>query len=341
MSAAPEAGAAGVRFVGATRRYGDVVALDGLDLEVSAGELLVLVGPSGSGKSTALRALAGLERLDAGRVEIGGRDVTGLAPHRRDLAMVFQDYALYPHLTARENLAFGLRVRKVPAAEAAARVAQAAARLDLTDVLDRYPDQLSGGQRQRVALARAMVREPAVYLLDEPLSNLDAQLRHRARADIAALHRRLGTTTLYVTHDQAEAMTLGDRVAVLRGGRLQQVGTPRDLYARPANRFVAAFFGSPPMNLVAGGGVLGGAPGTVVGVRPEDLDVVGDGGVRARVVAVEALGSETVLLSEADDGTPLAVRRGPRDPARPGDVVRLAVAPGALHTFDAATGQRR
>jgi ABC-type sugar transport system ATPase subunit len=242
----------GAAFAGVVKRYGDAVALEGLDLVVEPGELLVMVGPSGSGKSTALRALAGLTDVDAGTITVGGRDVTRLPPHKRDVAMVFQDYALYPHLTVAENVAFGLRARKVPAAVAAGKAAEVAEQLGIGDLGERYPDQLSGGQQQRVALARCMVREPVLQLMDEPLSNLDAQLRLSTRADIVALQRRLGTTTVYVTHDQAEAMTMGDRVAVLADGRLQQVGTPEEVYDRPANRFVAGFLGSPPMNLVAG-----------------------------------------------------------------------------------------
>jgi len=331
----------GVTFDAVTRRYGDVVALDRLDLEVGDGELMVLVGSSGSGKSTALRLLAGLDRPTSGRVLVGDRDVTGVAPERRDVAMVFQDDALYPHLTARENLAFGMRVRRVPAAAIGEAVDRVAAQLGLDGLLDRYPDQLSGGQRQRVALGRAMVREPAAYLLDEPLSNLDAQLRTSARTEIVELQRRLGTTTIHVTHDQVEALTMGDRVAVLAGGALQQVGPPQECYDRPANRFVASFLGTPPMNLVPGGGVLGETPGVEVGVRPEDLHVDATGSIEAAVVLVEALGSESILSVETSDGTRLAVRTPPRSGARPGDRLRLRPDPARLHRFDASTGARR
>ena len=327
-----------VRFEGVSARYGDVVALDALDLRVQSGELMVLVGPSGSGKSTALRVLAGLEPAAAGRVLIDGKDVTSEAPHRRGVAMVFQDYALYPHLTAQENMAFGLRVRRE--SDIDERVQTAARQLELTDLLSRYPDQLSGGQQQRVALGRAMVREPAVYLMDEPLSSLDARLRLTAREDIVALHRRLGTTMLYVTHDQAEAMSIADRVAVLADGRLQQVGTPQQIYDEPANQFVAGFLGSPPMNFADGGGELGGAVGTVVGVRPEDLHVDPEGDVAVTVTVVENLGSETVLAAQTQAGTRISIRVGPRSTVAPGDVLRMRPNGDRLHVFSADTGQR-
>ncbi len=330
--------AAHLALEGLGKSYGDVVALEGLDLEVDPGELLVLVGPSGSGKSTALRCLAGLEEPSRGRVLLDGEDVTRVPPQRRDVAMVFQDYALYPHLTARENLAFGLRVRRTPEAEVTAAVDRVAELLGIGPTLDRYPDQLSGGQQQRVALGRAMVREPAVFLMDEPLSNLDAQLRQSARADVVELQRRLGTTTVYVTHDQVEAMTMGDRVAVLAEGRLQQLGAPQEVYDRPASAFVAGFLGSPPMTLVAGGGVLGGDAGTTVGVRPEGLLLNPDGEIAGEVVLVESLGSETVLAVRTC-GPRLAVRVPPHVAVRPGDEVRLRV--GERHVFDAATGARR
>src|SRR3954467_11539591 len=240
-----------VRFEQATRVYpgSDTPAVDALDLEIADGELMVLVGPSGSGKTTALRMLAGLEEVDAGAVVIGGRDVSDDPPKRRDVAMVFQNYALYPYLTVEANMGFPLRIARVDKTERAQRVREVARLLDLEPYLERKPGQLSGGQRQRVAMGRAIVREPSVFLMDEPLSNLDAKLRVQMRAEIAALQARLGTTTVYVTHDQSEAMTLGDRVAVLSEGLLQQVNPPRELYARPANIFVAGFIGSPAMNL--------------------------------------------------------------------------------------------
>jgi ABC-type sugar transport system ATPase subunit len=331
----------GIRLDSLAKAYGPVNALDGVDLEIQAGELVTLVGPSGSGKSTILRLIAGLERPDRGLVEVAGRDVTAVPPHHRAVAMVFQDYALYPHLTVRGNLTFGLRVRRVPRAEADRRSHEAAERLGIIDLLDRHPDEMSGGQRQRVALARALVREPKVYLLDEPLASLDAQLRVTTRTDLIALHHELRTTTVHVTHDQAEAMTMGDRVVVLEGGRVRQVGPPQQVYDEPADTFVAGFLGSPPMNLVAGGGVLGGTAGVVIGVRPEDLTVDADGEIAASVEAVEALGSEAVLLVRCGDGTRLTVRTGPRSGARGGDAVRLRPDPLRLHRFDAATGQRQ
>jgi ABC-type sugar transport system ATPase subunit len=326
-----------VALDGVTVRYGDVVAIDAVDLAAASGELVVLVGPSGSGKSTALRVLAGLEPPSSGRVLLGGRDVTRDPPPTRGVAMVFQDYALYPHLTARQNLAFGLRVRREP--RVTERVDDVAQQLGLTHVMDRYPDQMSGGEQQRVALGRAMVRKPAVYLMDEPLSNLDARLRLSARADIVELHRRLGTTTLYVTHDQAEAMSMADRVVVMDAGRVQQIGTPQDIYDTPANRFVAGFVGSAPMNFAEGGGLFGGPPGSVVGVRPEDLHVSSDGDIEVTVAVVENLGSETLVAATTDAGDRITLRTPPRVPHRPGEPLRLAVDPARRHFF-AASGER-
>ena len=328
-----------VAFDAVTAHYGDVVALADFSLEAAAGELLVLVGPSGSGKSTALRVLAGLEQPSAGRVLIGDRDVTATPPHQRGVAMVFQDYALYPHLNVRRNLSFGLTLRRE--ADVDARVTAAARQLGLDDLLDRYPDQLSGGQQQRVAVARAMVREPDVYLMDEPLSSLDTQLRHTTRTDIVELHRRLGTTTVYVTHDQAEAMTMGDRIGVLAAGRLQQVGTPQEIYDEPANRFVAGFFGTPPMNFAPGGGVFGGDPGTVVGVRPEDLHLDEGGDIAMTVGVVEPLGSETLIAGTTREGDRLTVRTGPRAPHRAGDTLQVRVDATRRHVFAADSGARR
>ncbi|RLP89300.1 ABC transporter ATP-binding protein [Micromonospora sp. BL4] len=330
-----------IRLESLTKSYGKVAALDGVDLAVRAGEMVTLVGPSGSGKSTILRLIAGLDRPDRGRVVVDGQDVAQVPPHRRAVAMVFQDYALYPHLTVRGNLLFGLRVRRVRRAEAEERARTAADRLGIADLLDRYPDETSGGQRQRIALARALLREPTVYLLDEPLASLDAPLRFATRADLLTLHRELGTTTIHVTHDQAEAMTLGDRVVVLDHGRVRQIGPPQQVYDEPADTFVAGFLGSPPMNLVRGGGVLGGGTDLTLGVRPEDLSLDPDGPVAATVEAVEALGSEAILLTRCDEGTRLTVRTDPRPGVWPGDQVRLRADPGRIHRFDADTGRRR
>ncbi len=330
----------GVLLTGLVKAYGPVSAVDGVDLDVPAGELVTVVGPSGSGKSTVLRLIAGLERPDAGTVAVGGQDLRDVPPHRRSVAMVFQDYALYPHLTVRENIMFGLRVRKVRKDEARRQAAAAADQLGIADLLDRYPDQASGGQRQRVALARALVRAPGVYLLDEPLASLDAQLRLTTRADLVALHRQLGSTTLHVTHDQAEAMTLGDRVVVMDAGRVRQAGPPQEVYDAPADTFVARFLGSPPMNLVPGGGVLGGAGGSTVGIRPEDLALDPDGPIEATVEAVETLGSEAVLLTRCPDGVRLTVRTPPRLGLRSGDGVRLRPDPQRLHRFD-GSGRRQ
>ena len=329
------------------RRRPDVVALDGLTLDCPAGELLVLLGPSGSGKSTALRALAGVERLDGGGVHIGGQDVTDVPAHRRDVAMVFQDLALFPHLTVAENILFGPSVRgEVAAAEAS--LAEVAEVLGLAEVLGRRPDQLSGGQRQRVALARAMVRRPAVFLLDEPLSNLDARLRVDARTEVVALQRRLGTTMVHVTHDQAEAMTMADRLAILRDGRLEQVGTPREVYDQPASVFVATFVGSPPMALLPAGTF--GEPGghDTVGVRAEDLTLqVGGGaeaagtsapagaGLRGVVALQEDLGNEVLAIVDTAEGT-VPVRLPARAGRAVGEPVEVVVTdPARLHRFDA------
>ncbi len=347
-----------------TRRFpGGALALRELDLEIEDGELMVLVGPSGSGKSTALRLIAGLEMPTSGTVRIGEQEVTDLPPQERNVAMVFQSYALYPHMTVRENLGFGLRMRRAPKAEVERRIAEVAESLDIGELLDRKPGQLSGGQRQRVALGRAIAREPAVFLLDEPLSNLDARLRTRTRAELARLHRRLGTTMVYVTHDQTEAMTLGTRVAVLDKGTLQQVGTPMELYERPANRFVAEFIGSPSMNLVegridpgvggemvfAGGGIrlplsAGPAAGpAVLGVRPHHV-ALGDSSegaaVRAEAEIVEALGSEQVVHLRTADGQELVALAPAAARIREGDVLTARISPDGVHLFDAGSGAR-
>ena len=336
-------------YPGATRP-----SVDGLDLHIAEGEFLVLVGPSGCGKSTILRSLAGLEPVTQGRIKIGDQDVTGREPKDRDIAMVFQNYALYPHYTVRENMGFALKLAKKPKAEIAERVDKAAEMLDLMPYLDRKPKELSGGQRQRVAMGRAIVRNPQVFLMDEPLSNLDAKLRVATRAQIAKLQRELHTTMIYVTHDQVEAMTMGDRVAVLRDGRLQQVAAPRELYENPVNAFVAGFIGSPAMNLfdapVAGGMVAleglrvtapSGAQGTVtVGVRPEHLRLAGEGeeGMHAVVDLVEELGADSFLHCSSPDGYPLVYRAESAD--HPGEAIRLVAKEGQVRFFDSATGER-
>jgi multiple sugar transport system ATP-binding protein len=354
---------ADVRFEQATRTYpgSDMPAVDALDLDIADGELMVLVGPSGSGKTTALRMLAGLEEVDAGAVLIGGRDVSDDPPKRRDVAMVFQNYALYPYLTVGANIGFPLRMARVPKAQREARVREVADLLELTPFLERKPGQLSGGQRQRVAMGRAIVREPQVFLMDEPLSNLDAKLRVQMRADIAELQARLGVTTVYVTHDQAEAMTLGHRVAVLRDARLQQCDTPRALFDRPVNIFVAGFVGSPSMNLcrvplrddgAAAFGALGlelpglranGRREAIVGVRPEAMELAGDG-LDAGVEVVEELGSDAFVYCSAElAGMParLVARVPARQAPERGERVRLRPSPEyAPHVFDAETGER-
>ncbi len=344
-----------VRFDGVTKKYGKVVAVDNLTLDVPDGEFLVLLGPSGCGKSTALRMVAGLERITEGRILIGEDVVNDIPPRFRDIAMVFQSYALYPHLTVRRNVEFPLRTHRMEKAEMAARVDKVLTTLSLTELADRKPGQLSGGQRQRVALARAIVREPKVFLMDEPLSNLDATLRLQTRADIVELQRTLGTTTIYVTHDQVEAMTMGHRIAILNDGRLQQVGVPQDLYDMPGNAFVARFLGAPGMNMLSGsvehGEVLvGGDPlatttrddraRVTVGVRSENTRLA-DVGVRCTVVVVEDLGAELQVVCDTTAGERLIVReqRSQRRPAI-GDNVLVTADAAALHFFDADTGER-
>jgi multiple sugar transport system ATP-binding protein len=351
-----------VIFEHVTKRFDGTTAVNDLDLEIEDGEFLVLVGPSGCGKTTALRMLAGLEEVTDGRIVIGDRVVNNLAPGDRDVAMVFQSYALYPHMTVYDNLAFGLRNHGVPRPEIDARVNRAAEILDMRELIKRKPKQLSGGQRQRVALGRAIVREPAAFLMDEPLSNLDAALRVQTRAEILKLQQTLGTTTIYVTHDQVEAMTMGDRIAVMRLGVLQQAGSPEELYTRPANVFVAGFVGSPAMNLVpvdvADGALRDGGfelsvPGAIadelrehgrviVGLRPEDLELAngtpGDREARLRAVVevVEYLGDEQLL--HLDSGGTRLVAKLPSDPrARPQDELELALPLAKLHVFDAET----
>ncbi|TQF74624.1 sn-glycerol-3-phosphate ABC transporter ATP-binding protein UgpC [Rhodococcus spelaei] len=339
----------------------DTPAVDRLDLHIEDGEFLVLVGPSGCGKSTSLRMLAGLEDVHSGRILIGDRDVTASEPKDRDIAMVFQNYALYPHMSVAENMGFALKLAKTPKAEIRQRVEETAKMLDLSQYLDRKPKALSGGQRQRVAMGRAIVRSPQVFLMDEPLSNLDAKLRVQTRTQIAQLQRRLGTTTVYVTHDQVEAMTMGDRVAVLKDGILQQCAAPRELYSRPANVFVAGFMGSPSMNLftvpVADGGVLlgdtlipvpratlarAGNAEVVLGIRPEHLELA-DSGMEMEVDVVEELGSDAYIygrMAVAGAAQTVTARADWRKPPQKGDRVNLHVDPAEVHLFSVSDGCR-
>jgi multiple sugar transport system ATP-binding protein len=355
-------------FERATRTYSgnESAAVDALDLHVRDGELMVLVGPSGSGKSTALRMIAGLEPLDSGGIWIGGRDVTWERPQDRDVAMIFQNYALYPYLSVADNIGFPLKMAKMPKPERRAKVQAAADLLGLGDLLERKPAQLSGGQRQRVAMGRAIVREPSAFLMDEPLSNLDALLRVQMRAEIASLQQRLGVTTVYVTHDQVEAMTMGSRVAVLRDGRLQQCAAPDELYERPANVFVAGFMGSPPMNLLTaplnGGGTIelggthveppdgvraaaarGDLSDIVVGIRPEHIEIGAERGIAGRAQLVERLGADSHVTCAVRVGgreQQLVARTGGRRAPGSDAPVVLGVARGAYHWFSPATGER-
>jgi ABC-type sugar transport system ATPase subunit len=329
-----------IRFKGVRKTYPNGhIAARGLDLAVADGEFVVLVGPSGCGKSTALRMLAGLETPTAGRIFIGDREVTAVPPQERDVAMVFQSYALYPHMTVRANMGFGLRMRGASPDRIADRVGEVARALGLEQVLDRKPGQLSGGQRQRVALGRAIAREPQVFLFDEPLSNLDTKLRVETRAELARLHRRLRATIVYVTHDQEEAMTLGDRVVVMHDGAIEQAAPPMEVYRRPATLFVAGFVGSPEMNF------LPQTDGTLLGVRPQDLAVVppGAGDYQGIVDVVEPRGSEQLLYvrtGAADGGKDLRVIAPPDLSIEPEQAVGLRLDPARLHRFDPATGVR-
>ena len=369
-----------VTFDHATRIYpgNDRPSVDALNLEIADGEFLVLVGPSGCGKSTSLRMLAGLEDVNSGRILIGDKDVTDVQPKDRDIAMVFQNYALYPHMSVHDNMGFALKIAGTPKAEIDKRVKEAAKILGLTEYLDRKPKALSGGQRQRVAMGRAIVRKPKVFLMDEPLSNLDAKLRVQTRTQIASLQRSLGVTTVYVTHDQTEALTMGDRIAVLKDGVLQQVGTPREMYDKPANEFVAGFIGSPAMNLgrfeVKGDvATLGSAKiklsratldalkpedndGVVIGFRPESLDVVtasDELSIPVRLSFVEELGSDAYIYGElvgsegseaklgsGEDSSQIIVRVPPRTAPEPGETVYVRIRPGQEHIFSASTGER-
>ena len=351
---------ANLKITGAEKYYDNFHALKDVSIDVKDGEFLVLVGPSGCGKSTLLRMIAGLEGFSGGTLHIGDRDVTDEAPKKRDIAMVFQNYALYPHMKVGRNMGFPLEISKVDKAVREKKVADAAEILGLGKLLDRYPRQLSGGQRQRVAMGRAIVRDPAVFLFDEPLSNLDAQLRVEMRAEIKSLHQRLGATIVYVTHDQVEAMTMADRIAVMRGGVVEQLGTPMELYDSPANTFVAGFIGSPPMNLVPGkvsaegagyvfradgGGEITlhsvpaaaatGAP-VLLGARPETMQI-GETGLDAKVTLVEPMGSETLVLCD-HGGTKVQVLLRDRRTIRAGDTLKIAPEAQAPVFFDADTG---
>jgi len=345
-----------IRLDSVAKAFGTTRALAGVTLTATAGTFLVLLGPSGCGKSTLLRVMAGLDAPDAGHVFLGGRDVVGLPPAARGIAMVFQSYALFPHLSVAENIIFGLRARSTPRAERAARLARAADMLGLNPLLDRRPSQLSGGQQQRVALARAVVAQAAICLMDEPLSNLDAKLRAEMRHEIRALQQRLGITMVYVTHDQAEAMSMADQVVLMRDGRVEQDATPAELYARPASVFAAAFIGTPPMSLLRleeghdGATVIGlpghavapvEAAGAVLGIRPEHVVPTDAEGLPAQVLATEFLGAETVITCALGDaGERLQSRISGHHPLRAGSLLRLSLPPAA-HLFDAATGQRR
>ncbi|HVZ46665.1 MAG TPA: sn-glycerol-3-phosphate ABC transporter ATP-binding protein UgpC [Ramlibacter sp.] len=347
---------AAVSFRDIHKAFEKTKVIHGIDFDIADGEFVVLVGPSGCGKSTLLRMLAGLEEVSSGQIVIGGNIVNDVDSKDRDIAMVFQSYALYPHMSVRENMGFSLKLRKAPADLIRARVDDAARILNLAHLLDRLPRELSGGQRQRVAMGRAIVRDPKVFLFDEPLSNLDAKLRVAMRAEIKALHHRLKTTTVYVTHDQIEAMTMADRIVVMHDGHVEQIGTPLQLFDRPGNLFVAQFIGSPAMNVFTGtvrdGHVeaLGAswpkpagcdaASGTEVkyGIRPTDLRVVGEG-IAARVVVVEPTGAETELLVEVGGQSMIVVMHSRTD-ARPDDIVHLAVDAARPHVFDAASGVR-
>ncbi len=355
-------GAGAVSLVNLAKSFGGTPVIRDFSLEIRPHEFIVFLGPSGCGKSTLLRLVAGLETLDAGEIHIDGRRVDGLKPGERGVAMVFQHYALYPHMTVRENMAFGLRNLGVPRDEADRRVAQAADMLEIADLLERKPGQISGGQRQRVAIGRAIVKEPRLFLFDEPLSNLDAALRVRTRLEIAQLHQRVDASTIFVTHDQVEAMTLADRIVVMRAGRVEQIGTPMEIYDRPATEFVASFVGTPSMNLLpariakaAGPYAAASLPGDALvatrlpasalpegagcklGVRPESVSVCapGEGQADARVRLVERLGDRTLLYVALADGTPLVAEDAGRSRVAMGDVVGLRIAPSAVHLFAA------
>jgi multiple sugar transport system ATP-binding protein len=316
------------------KAFGDAVIIPGADLNIQNGEFVVFVGPSGCGKSTLLRLIAGLEDLTSGLIEIDGKDVSNAAPSERGLAMVFQSYALYPHMSVRNNIAFGLKMANVPQAEIDAKVAKAAATLNLTDYLDRKPRQLSGGQRQRVAIGRAIVRQPKAFLFDEPLSNLDAALRVNMRIFIMQLHQDLGTTMIYVTHDQVEAMTMADRIVVLNRGNIEQVGSPLELYNSPQSLFVAGFIGSPKMNFITGR-VAAGSNAHTIGIRPEHIDVVaGKGDWQGTIKLTEHLGADAFLHVDAGECGNLTVRADGEYDGKPGDKISMKPDPRRIHRFD-------
>jgi multiple sugar transport system ATP-binding protein len=351
---------ASVEIRGVRKSFGPVDVIHGIDVSIADEEFVVLVGPSGCGKSTLLRMIAGLEQITAGEIAIGGKVVNRLPPKDRDIAMVFQNYALYPHMTVRDNMGFSLKLRKADRSTIDGRVGEAGEILGLMSFLERYPRQLSGGQRQRVAMGRAIVRDPQVFLFDEPLSNLDAKLRVQMRVEIKALHQRLRTTSVYVTHDQVEAMTMADRIVVMHDGRVEQIGSPLELYDRPANLFVAGFIGSPAMNFISGtlrrnggeaiveaaGGVrlpAGAAKGSdgqavVYGVRPEHLSVVESGGVPVRISVVEPTGADTYVYGDIA-GSQVCAVFSERYAFAPDETVHLAPKLAAIHLFDAATGK--
>lgn len=346
---------AGIRLEGVSKRFGAVEVIRNLSLEIGAGEFVVFLGPSGSGKTTLLRMIAGLESIDAGGLVIDGVRSEGLAPGQRNLAMVFQNYALYPHMTVAENMAFGLRNVGLPDGTIKARVAEAARMLEMEKLLKRRPAELSGGQRQRVAIGRAIVKEPKAFLFDEPLSNLDAALRVRTRVELAELHQRLGSTMIYVTHDQTEAMTLADRIVILNDSRIEQVGTPMEVYSRPASRFVASFIGSPAMNLLPvtltgqgdraaarlGDGSVVALPGAPkgegpweLGIRPESLTVSAAGTTKATATVVERLGDRTLVYAKLSDDLQVIAQDNGKSQVKAGDVIGLSFDTAELHLFD-------
>ena len=347
---------ADLRLANVSKRFGDVEVINGVDFEAAHGEFVVFVGPSGCGKSTLLRLITGLEEASGGRIFIGGEDMTGLKPSKRGVAMVFQSYALFPHMTVEENIGFGLRLAKLPKEEIRKSVAEAARILQVEELLDRKPRQLSGGQRQRVAIGRSIIRDPKVFLFDEPLSNLDAALRVQMRLEIARLHKRLGATMIYVTHDQTEAMTLADRIVVINRGRIEQVGSPIELYDRPANRFVAGFIGSPAMNFIEvseqqtpdGTMLVSGSiriaseerpvsGATSIGIRPEHVEITGpdDADFAASIEIVEKLGAESLvyLQTDAPGASPITMRTSPEDRLRDGETVHVRLNRDHIHVF--------